>query len=82
MRRVILCLAAAAAVVGLSACDEEYIAVGGSDPPQLLVWDSGDKIDQRNINEACARIHMRVTKVQPVGNDRTEALVTCGPVTR
>ncbi len=73
MRKLLLF---AALALPLAACDETYMAVNGTD--QVLVEDAGDKIDQRNITEACKAKGMRVVKIAWVGNGRTAALVDCG----
>lgn len=77
MRRLTILLVAltALAVVG---CDESYNAVNGSNPPQVVVRDDGDKIDNENIERACADLGRSVSRVQYVGNGKTSALVTCG----
>lgn len=75
MKRLIACLITAA--IFMAGCAEHYNAVNGSNPPQVVVSDNGDKIDQRNFDDACAKIGRSVVNVQYIGNGKAQALVTC-----
>lgn len=77
MKRLLIFGGAAALSLGVAACGESYDAVNGSNPPQVVVYDDGDKIDNENIKRACADLGRSVTRVQYVGNGKTAALVTC-----
>ena len=76
MKKLLIC-AVAALPLALAACGETYDAVNGTD--QVLVYDAGDKIDGENIRLACAQKGEKVTRVQWVGNGKTQALVSCAP---
>lgn len=79
MRGLIVGFLALTAFVAVG-CQESYKPVNQSEPPQVVVRDSGDNVDNENIEKACVKAYgpdFSYDSFKWAGDDETTALVTC-----